>query len=154
MTRGMFAGFDLGQFWEPSGSPRWPEYVGASLTDEAVAKVERELGYTLPASYVELMRYQNGGIPRRRNHRTKERTSWRANHIAITGIYSIGGEKRCSLCGDVGSRFWHDEWGYPDIGVYLAACPSGGHDMVFFELPDVRADRGATSGACRSGVGL
>ena len=129
MTRGMFAGFDLGQFWEPS-EYALAEYVGASLTDEAVAKVERELGYTLPASYVELMRYQNGGIPRRRNHRTKERTSWADNHIAIAGIYSIGGEKRCSLCGDVGSRFWHDEWGYPDIGVYFAACPSGGHDMV------------------------
>ena len=45
-------------------------------------------------------------------------------------IYSIGREKRGSLCGKTGSRFWHDDWGYPDIGVYFADCPSGGHDMV------------------------
>jgi len=129
VTRGVFEGFDLEQFWEPS-EYALKEYVGAPLTDDAVATVERELGYKLPASYVELMRYQNGGIPRRTNHRTKERTSWAADHIAITGIYSIGSEKRGSLCGKTGSRFWHDDWGYPDIGVYFADCPSGGHDMV------------------------
>jgi len=73
------------QFWEPS-EYALKEYVGAPLTDESVAAVERELGYKLPASYVGLMRFQNGGIPRRTNHRTKERTSWSDDHIAITGI--------------------------------------------------------------------
>jgi hypothetical protein len=125
----IFADFDVDQFWELS-EYALKEYVGAPLTDEAVAAVERELGYKLPASYVELMRFQNGGIPRRTNHRTNERTSWSDDHIAITGIYSIGGEKPCSLCGGVGSRFWVEEWGYPDIGVYFADCPSAGHDML------------------------
>lgn len=35
-----------------------------------------------------------------------------------------------SLCGENGSQFWIDEWGYPSIGVYFADCPSAGHDMV------------------------
>ena len=39
--------------------------------------VEQALGHELPAAYVALMKSQNGGIPARRNHRTKERTSWR-----------------------------------------------------------------------------
>ena len=52
------------------------------------------------------------------------------DHIAITGIFSIGSEKPCSLCGEVGSKFWIDEWRYPAIGVYFADCPSAGHDMV------------------------
>lgn len=125
----MFAGFDMEQFWEPS-EYALKEYVGAPLTAEAVAAAERELGYTLPADYVEFMRFQNGGIPRRTNHPTKERTSWASDHIAITGIYSIGSEKPCSLGGTFGSRFWVEEWEYPDIGIYFADCPSAGHDML------------------------
>ncbi len=76
------------------------------------------------------MEFQNGGIPRRTNHRTRERTSWSHDHIAITGLYSIGGDKPCSLLGEFGSQFWVEEWGYPPIGVYFADCPSAGHDMV------------------------
>jgi SMI1-KNR4 cell-wall len=121
--------FDVEQFWEPSEYAT-EAYVGSALTDETVAAVERELGYRLPASYVELMRIQNGGIPFRTNHRTTERTSWAEDHIAVSGIYSIGSEKRYSLCGDAGSRFWVEKWGYPDIGIYFADCPSAGHDMV------------------------
>lgn len=76
------------------------------------------------------MRFQNGGIPNRRNHRTKERTSWAEDHIAITGIYSIGRDKTYSLCGPFNSKFWVEEWGYPPIGIYFADCPSAGHDML------------------------
>ena len=125
----IFADFDREQFWKPS-EYALKEYVSEPLTDETLADVESELGYKLPASYVELMRFQNGGIPRQTNHRTEEGTSWASDHIAITGIYSIGSEKPCSLCGDFGSQFWVEEWGYPDIGVYFADCPSAGHDML------------------------
>src|SRR5689334_17350815 len=95
----IFSDFDIEQFWEPSESAQ-KEYIDAPLTDEAVAAVESELGYKLPASYIELMRFQNGGIPLRTNHRTKERTRWSEDHIAITGIFSIGSEALCSLCGE------------------------------------------------------
>jgi len=125
----VFTDFDVAGFWEPSEYAR-KEYVGASPTDDAVAAVERELGFKLPPSYVEFMRFQNGGFPRRANHRTRERTSWTQDHVAFTGLYSIGSEKPCSLCGAVGSRFWVDEWGYPPIGIYFADCPSAGHDML------------------------
>jgi hypothetical protein len=127
--RKIFADFDIAGFWEPSECAM-KEYIGAPLTDEVLAAVERELGYKLPASYVELMRFQNGGMPRRTNHRTKRRTSWAIDHIAITGIYSIGSDKPCSLCGTIGSQFWMAEWDYPPIGVYFADCPSAGHDMI------------------------
>lgn len=123
------ATLDVKDFWEPS-EYALQQYVGPPLTDKGLASVERELGYKLPASYVELMRFQNGGIPRRTRHRTRERTSWADDHIAIHGIYSIGSNKPCSLCGPLGSKFWIAEWGYPDIGVYFADCPSAGHDMM------------------------
>src|SRR6185503_21065734 len=118
-TRTFFDDFDLESFWEPSDYAL-KEYVGAPLTNGVVLSVERDLGYKLPASYLELMRFQNGGIPRRTNHRTKVRTSWAHDHIAITGLYSIGRDKRCSLCGGFGSRFLVEEWGYPPMGVYFA----------------------------------
>ena len=125
----VFGDFDVSEFWKLS-EYALEEYVGAPLTEAVVATVERELGYKLPAAYVELMRFQNGGIPRLTNHRTKHRTSWSHDHIAITGLYSIGRDKRCSLLGTFGSQFWVQEWGYPPIGVYFADCPSAGHDMV------------------------
>jgi len=124
-----FANFDVTCFWEASDYAL-KEYVGAIPADEIVAAVERELGDRLPPSYVEFMRLQNGGIPLRTNHRTRERTSWARDHVSITGLYSIGREKRCSLCGEFGSRFWTEVWGYPPIGIYFADCPSGGHDML------------------------
>ncbi len=127
--RKVFGDFDVEQFWEQSEYAR-QEYVGAPFSAEQAAAVERELGYKLPPSYVELMQYQNGGIPRKIIHRMKEQTSWSDDHIAITGLFSIGHEKPCSLCGEFGSRFWIRVWNYPAIGVYFADCPSAGHDMV------------------------
>jgi SMI1 / KNR4 family (SUKH-1) len=127
--RNIFDDFDLQSFWEPSDYAL-KEYVGPPVTDEAITRVERELQYKLPASYVEFMRFQNGGIPRFTSHRTNERTTWSHDHVAITGIYSIGSERPCSLLGEFGSQFWIDEWGYPPIGVYFADCPSAGHDML------------------------
>ena len=116
-------------FWERSEYAE-KEYVDDPLTPEKIAFVERALGYKLPAAYIALMKSQNGGIPTRTNHRTAKRTSWAKDHIAITGIYAIGSAKPCSLCGEVGSQFWMEEWGYPPIGVYFADCPSAGHDML------------------------
>ncbi len=125
----VFNDFDISDFWDQSEYGD-EEYVDDPLTDEKVALVERTLGYTLPKSYIELMKHQNGGIPKKTNHRTKEATSWAEDHIATSGIYSIGNTKANSLCGESGSQFSIDEWGYPPIGVYFADCPSAGHDMI------------------------
>ena len=51
----------------------------------------------------------------------------------ISGLFSIALDKSCSLCGEFGSRFWIEEWEYPDIGVAIADCPSAGHDMIFLD---------------------
>jgi hypothetical protein len=62
------------------------KYIDDPLTDAKVAAVEAQLGCKLPRAYVELMKYQNGGIPHKTRHRTSERTSWSKDHIAIGGI--------------------------------------------------------------------
>lgn len=95
-----------------------------------IQSVEAELGVRLPEAYVELAKRRNGGRLERDAHRTDSPTTWAADHIAVTSIAAIGRTAPFSLCGELGSRFWVREWGYPDIGVYFADCPSAGHDLI------------------------
>jgi hypothetical protein len=124
-----FKDFVLSDFWEQSDYAS-ENYVSEPPTTEQINSIEQELGYKLPNSYIELMKVQNGGIPKNCAFPTKERTSWADDHVAITGIMGIGRDKDYSLCGGLGSQFMMDEWGYPDSGVYFADCPSAGHDMI------------------------
>lgn len=125
----MFEDFDLGSFWERSDYAD-ENFVDDPLTDDKVEIVEAALGFKLPAAYLVLARSQNGGIPTKTCHRMTVRTTWAEDHIAITGILSIGYAKSYSLCGERGSKFWPERWEYPPIGVYFATCPSAGHDML------------------------
>ncbi|MEP4247688.1 SMI1/KNR4 family protein [Tateyamaria sp.] len=133
----VFSNFDLRNFWS-GGNYERDNYVGALLRPDLVASVERELGYQLPQSYVELMSVQNGGKPNNTCHPTAEETSWANDHVAITGISAIDRRPIYSLCGELGSKFMMEEWGYPPIGVYFADCPSAGHDMLCLDYRNVR----------------
>jgi hypothetical protein len=132
MKTEIFKTFDFSDFWDDS-EYALREYVSQAPSDELIASVEQELGFKLPASYIELMKLHNGGVPLNTCFPTSESTSWAENHIAITGIMGIGREKTYSLCGQFGSPFMIDEWGYPDTGVYICDCPSAGHDMVMLD---------------------
>lgn len=125
----IFHDLDLSIFWESSD---WAdrEYVEPFPDTDIIRSVEGELGYKLPAAYVELMRAQNGGCPINTCHRTAAPTSWAEDHVAITGFKGIGRKKIWSLCGRLGSRHASDEWGYPEIGIYFGDCPSAGHDKL------------------------
>jgi hypothetical protein len=128
--------FDFSDFWESSEYAD-KEYVSSPVTHTVVEAVERQLGYKLPQAYIDLAKVQNGGCPKKTNHRTSKSTSWADDHIAIHGIYSIGGDKRYSLCSDsFNTQFWEEEWGYPKIGIYFADCPSAGHDMLALDYRD------------------
>lgn len=124
----MFEDFSFDGFWQDSDYAE-KENIDEPPTDETVRSVERALGYRLPASYVTLARYQNGGRPKNTYHRTSELIAG-ADYVTVTHIFSIGSNKRRSLCGEFGNQFWLDEWGYPDIGIYFASCPSGGHELL------------------------
>jgi len=128
----MFEGIDFTNFWNDH-EYALEHYVSKPPTDDLISEIEKELGYKLPESYIYLMKQHNGGIPVNKNYPTDEPTSRAEDHIAITGIMGIGRDKENSLCGEMGSRFWSQEWGYPDIGVAICDCPSAGHDMVFFD---------------------
>ncbi len=127
-----FKDFDLGSFWGNS-EYALKEYVSDSPSDKLIQKTEKELGYKLPGSYIELMNNQNGGIPINQCFPTNGKTTWAEDHVAIHGILGVGSTKTYTLCGELGSQFMIKEWGYPAIGVYFADCPSAGHDMICFD---------------------
>lgn len=122
----------LSDFWDDSEYAK-ESYQSDPPTDELIISIEKELGYKLPFTYIELMKQQNGGVPKNTNFPTDEPTSWSEDHIAISGILGIGREKSYSLCGEMGSQFMIEEWGYPDIGVMICDCPSAGHDIVMLD---------------------
>lgn len=124
-----FQDFDLSTFWEEPDE----DHTLAPASEELIASVEAELGYTLPHSYKVLMQSQNGGFPINTCFPTEEPTSWAEDHVAISNIMGIGRELSNSLCGDMGSQFMIDEWGYPAYGVYICDCPSAGHDMILLD---------------------
>lgn len=136
---GIFHDFDFTGFWDNS-EYAMNEYVDESPSDELIASLEAELGYKLPASYIEMMRLQNGGTPEKDCSPTTERTSWANDHICITGIMGIGRTKPYSIGGEFGSKFMIEEWGYPDTGIYICDCPSGGHDMVMLDYSNCGKD--------------
>ncbi|MHA6531699.1 Imm51 family immunity protein [Paenibacillus sp. BAC0078] len=129
---GRFDPQEFADFWEDSDYAL-NSYVSDPPTDELIASVEQELGYKLPAFYLGMMKQHNGGVPNNTCFPTEEATSWAEDHVAITGIMGIGREKSYSLCGDLGSRFMIEEWGYPDIGVVFGDCPSAGHDVIMLD---------------------
>ena len=128
-----FEDYDFSDFWDDD-EYSFENYEEESPSDELIKSVEDELGgYKLPASYIELMKMHNGGMPAKTCFPTGERTSWAEDHAAITGIMGIGRTRPYSLCGEVGSNFMKEEWGYPDIGICIADCPSAGHDMIMLD---------------------
>jgi hypothetical protein len=75
------------------------------------------------------VRRHNGGTLALTAHPANSPTTWATDHVGVHSIAAIGRSAAESLCGEHGSRLWVDEWGYPEIGVYFAECPSAGHDM-------------------------
>lgn len=108
-------------------------YTGPTLTGEMLKAAEAKLGRHLPDSYVELLRFKNGGRPVRRCIRTTFRTSWAGDHIEITAIRGVGGVWGIDSDGPLSSVAMTEEWGYPKIGIVICDMPSGGHDAIMLD---------------------
>jgi len=132
MSSKIFSNFDLSDFWDEDEHIR-RSYESAEPSDALIESIEEELGYKLPASFIELMKLRNGGKPQKTCYPTSSNPSWEDGYIQISKIMGIGREKRYSMCGDIGSPFMIEKWGYPDTGVYICHCPSAGHDMVMLD---------------------
>ncbi|MBQ6860588.1 MAG: SMI1/KNR4 family protein [Clostridia bacterium] len=104
--------------------------ISEPFDDEMLKSIEAELGYKLPASYVELMREHNGGILNRGVLEIGD------TYTIVSTLYGIGREKSYSLGGSYSTKFWVEEWGYPDIGIAIAETESAGHEMIFLDYTE------------------
>ena len=82
------------------------------------------------------MRIQNGGELRKNNFEGSFKRTWASGSFDIEYISGVDSSKRYSLCGEFGSKFWIEEWKYPNIGIAICGTSSGGHDMIFLDYSD------------------
>ena len=106
-------------------------YTSPPLTDAMVAAAEKALGYTLPASYLRLLRVKNGGAPKRQCHPTAG-THWSDNHVRVVAIFGIGGRWGIDSP-EFGTRRMIEQAGYPEIGVIIGWTPTAGHDAIMLD---------------------
>lgn len=107
-------------------------YTGPKLNDDMVASAESTLGVKLPSSYVGILRVRNGGSLRRNTFATSFPTSWAEDHFEVRALLGIDGESGIDSI-ESGSQYLIGEWEYPNIGVVIVECPSGGHDTVMLD---------------------
>lgn len=128
-----FPEVDLAEFWDDD-ELALAEYVDETPDDVLIASIENELGYKLPASYIALMKDHNGGVPYATCYALPaDEDAEEQEYIEITGFLSIGRKKMNSLCGAAGNKLFKDAWHYPDYGVYICDCPSGGFDLILLD---------------------
>ena len=122
--------FDWTGFWNDVDYA-FESYIGKPVTEEDIKDAEAELGYTLPAAYIELLKNHNGGAVKKNCFINDD-----GDCVYVTGIYGIDRGKKYSLLGEFGNEFWISKWEYPPIGVVVADTISGGHDMIFLDYRD------------------
>ena len=119
--------FDWTGFWNDVDYA-FESYIGKPVTDKDIRDAEAELGYTLPAAYIELLKNHNGGVLNKNCFINNK-----GDCVYVTGIYGIDRDKKNSIFGQFGNEFWISKWEYPPIGVVVADTISGGHDMIFLD---------------------
>ena len=117
-----------GLFTDAPAREAWPD-------DELVAEVEAELGYRLPAAFVQVSRVVNGGTLRR-----TLTTADDGEEVAVDYLAAIGRSHEDSLLGEFGTAFWIDEWGYPSIGVCVGLTIWGGHQTYWLDYTACGSD--------------
>ena len=117
-----FEGIDLNRLFD-SESEYGKKHLFDDLTEELVSRAEETMGYKLPESYKELLRFRNGGSI---NSELDE--SW------LAAIYGIATDPDNFYGLEAMYDNWKNEWEYPDIGIPFGETASAGHDMYYMDF--------------------
>lgn len=94
--------------------------VQQPITEQAITAAEHELGVTLPAELLDLLRIQNGGqvAPDWNAFATNQPTSWSENHVPFTELMGIG--RREHMTSLLDTPYLIEEWEMPSSIVLLS----------------------------------
>lgn len=117
-----FEGIDLNLLFDTE-SEYGKSQTFDELTDELVSRAEGTMGYKLPESYKELLRFRNGGA-----------ISDELDESWLCVIYGISTDP--DEFSGLENMFdnWKNEWEYPDIGIPFGETASAGHDMYYMDF--------------------
>ena len=116
-----FEGIDLNRLFDSKSGYRSSDLPN-DVTDELIIRAEETMGYKIPESYKELLRFRNGGSV---NGDLEE--CW------LTEIYGIAADPDNFNGLEAMYDNWKNEWEYPDIGIPFGETASAGHDMYYMD---------------------
>ena len=116
-----FEGIDLNRLFDKD-SDLMSSALHNDVSDELISRAEATMGYKLPESYKELLRFRNGGSI---NGDLEE--CW------LTEIYGIATDPDDFHGLEAMYDNWRNEWEYPDIGIPFGETASAGHDMYYMD---------------------
>lgn len=119
---GLFDGIDLTKLFD-NESEYGKKYIFGTLTDEMIQRAEETMGYKIPASYRELLAFQNGGL-----------ISDQLDESWLTTIYGIGPVAESFNGLEEMFDNWKNGWEYPDLGIPFGETQSAGHDMYYMDF--------------------
>lgn len=110
-----FEGYDFTNFWNLDSEDN-TKYNCGELTQNQITSCAEVIQHTIPTSYLEMLKTQNGGVP---NYPYFPIEHEEFDAIEIFVIYGIG-DKDVALNGTYGQRYAVEHMGYPDKGIYFA----------------------------------
>ena len=116
-----FEGIDLNRLFDSKSGYRSSDLPN-DVTDELISRAEETMGYKIPESYKELLRFRNGGSV---NGDLEE--CW------LTEIYGIAADPDNFNGLEAMYDNWRNNWQYPDIGIPFGETGSAGHDMYYMD---------------------
>ena len=116
-----FEGIDLNRLFDRDSALRISN-LSNDVSDELISRAEATMGYRIPESYRELLRFSNGGSV---NGELEE--CW------LTEIYGIAADPDNFNGLEAMYDNWRNNWQYPDIGIPFGETGSAGHDMYYMD---------------------
>ena len=116
-----FEGIDLNRLFDRDSALRISNLPN-DVSDELISRAEATMGYRIPESYRELLRFSNGGSV---NGELEE--CW------LTEIYGIAADPDNFNGLEAMYDNWRNNWQYPDIGIPFGETGSAGHDMYYMD---------------------
>ncbi len=119
---GLFDGIALNELFD-NESDYGKKHRFDEITDDLIRRAEEKMGYKLPPSYRELLKFQNGGV-----------ISDDLDESWLSAIYGIAPDPKTWDGLEEMFDNWRGEWEYPDIGIPFGETQSAGHDMYYMDF--------------------